>query len=233
MTSDQKERYNRHIILNEIGEQGQEKLLKAKVLVVGAGGLGAPVLQYLTAAGVGNIGIVDDDKISLSNLQRQVLYRNNEIGELKVERANETLTALNPDVRFKLLPVKLTIENAEEIISAYDLVIGATDNFESRNCIDAVTKKQGKAFVHGSIGEFEGQVSVFNHNGGPSYVDLFPDLPEVSELPVGVIGVLPGVIGTLQAVEAIKIILGIGSVLSGKLLIYNALEISFQELKIC
>ena len=232
MTPGQKERYNRHLILNEIGEEGQKKLLAAKVLVVGAGGLGAPVLQYLAAAGVGTIGIVDDDVVSLSNLQRQILYRTNQIGEPKAVKAKEMLIALNPNVNFELFPVKLSDENADEIIYGYDLVIGATDNFESRICIDRITKKQSKSFIHASIGEFEGQVSVFNYKGGTSYTDLFPDLPDKKDLPIGVMGVLPGVIGSLQAVEAIKIIVEIGEVLSGKLLVYNALEASFITLQI-
>ncbi|NOU58679.1 HesA/MoeB/ThiF family protein [Marinifilum caeruleilacunae] len=220
----QKERYNRHIILSEIGEEGQKKLLNAKVLVVGAGGLGAPVLQYLVAAGVGYIGIVDADTVSLSNLQRQILYRENQIGKSKVEHAKQSLTQLNSDVKISTYSFMLDDSNAEEIISAYDVIVGATDNFDSRKCIDRISKQQGKAFVHGSIGEFEGQISVLNHKGGPSYFDLFPDTPDESALPLGVLGVLPGIIGSMQACEAIKIILEIGDILSGKLLIYDALS---------
>lgn len=219
----QKERYNRHIILSEIGEDGQKKLLNAKVLVVGAGGLGAPVLQYLVAAGVGHIGIADADTVSCSNLQRQVLYRENQIGLPKVEQAKQTLNQLNSDVKISTYPFIIDDLNAEKIISEYDIVVGATDNFISRKCIDKVTKKQNKAFVHASIGEFEGQVSVFNYKNGPSYFDLFPDTPEESALPLGVLGVLPGMIGSMQACETLKIILDIGEVLSGKLLIYNTL----------
>lgn len=219
----QKERYNRHIILSEIGEDGQKKLLNAKVLVVGAGGLGAPVLQYLVAAGVGHIGIADADTVSCSNLQRQVLYRENQIGLPKVEQAKQTLNQLNSDVKISTYPFIIDDLNAEKIISEYDIVVGATDNFISRKCIDKVTKKQNKAFVHASIGEFEGQVSVFNYKNGPSYFDLFPDTPEESALPLGVLGVLPGIIGSMQACETLKIILDIGEVLSGKLLIYNTL----------
>lgn len=225
-----KERYNRHIILSEIGEEGQQKLLNAKVLVVGAGGLGSPILQYLVAAGVGRIGIMDADVVSLSNLQRQVLYRENQLGKLKVEMAKETLQTLNADCHIDTYAYHLDENNATEIIAQYDVVVGATDNFASRLLIDKHTKLQGKPFVHGSICEFSGQVSVFNYNQGPSYTDLFPDVPESSSLPLGVMGVLPGIIGSMQVCEVIKIIVGIGSVLSGKLLIYDVLRADCQLL---
>lgn len=228
MKNTQKERYNRHILLSEIGEKGQEKLLNAKVLVIGAGGLGAPVLQYLVAAGVGNIGIVDSDVVSLSNLQRQILYRENQIGLSKVEQSKKTLHQLNSDIKLDSFNCTLTENNAEELITKYDIIVGATDNFDSRKCIDIITKKQKKAFVHASIGEFEGQVSVFNFQNGPSYFDLFPDTALESNLPLGVLGVLPGIIGSMQACEVIKIILGIGEILSGKLLVYDALTCNSQ-----
>lgn len=231
MKAQQKERYNRHIVLPQIGEEGQAKLLKSKVLVVGAGGLGSPVLQYLVAAGVGTIGIVDADVVSLSNLQRQVLFSEEELNQKKAEKAQSRLSKLNSDVVINTYPYFLDEENASAIIESYDVVVGATDNFESRKIIDKHTKKQQKAFVHGSIQEFEGQVTVFNYKGGPSYANLFPDVPEGVALPKGVIGVLPGVIGSLQATEVIKILLEIGEVLSGRLLIYNALNATFQELK--
>lgn len=224
MNETQKERYNRHIILDEINEQGQQKLLNSKVLVLGAGGLGAPVLQYLCAAGVGTIGIMDADVVSLSNLQRQILYSEEQIGESKTEKAKARLNRLNSDVKIETYPFFLTNENADDIISKYDVVVGATDNFHSRKCIDKVTKAQKKAFVHASIGEFQGQLSVFNYNGSASYSDLFPDVPDNADLPLGVLGVLPGIIGSLQACEVLKIILNIGDVLSGKLLIYDALK---------
>lgn len=228
MDYSQKERYNRHLILPQIGKVGQEKLLKSSVLVVGAGGLGAPVLQYLTAAGVGTIGIMDADTVSMSNLQRQVLYREDQVGNAKAQTAKETLEQLNSDVTFHTYPFFLTDENAAGIISQYDMVVGATDNFDSRQCIDTATRQLGKPFIHGAIGEFEGQVSVFNYNGGPSFSDLFPDKPEVSDLPKGVLGVLPGIIGSLQACEVLKIVLGQGNVLSGKLLVYNVLYASMD-----
>jgi adenylyltransferase/sulfurtransferase len=231
MNDIQSERYNRHIILPEIGEEGQKKLLKAKVLVVGAGGLGAPVLQYLVAAGIGSIGIVDADVVSLSNLQRQILYRENQIGLSKAEQSKLTLEQLNADVRIQTFPYMLDQTNADDLIDRYDMVIGATDNFDSRKCIDEVTKKHKKAFIHASIGEFQGQVSVFNYKDGPSYFDLFPDTPDESSLPLGVLGVLPGIIGSMQACEAIKIVLEIGEILSGKLLVYDALTHNSNVIK--
>lgn len=230
MNQEQKERYNRHIILSEVGEEGQEKLLKAKVLVVGAGGLGAPVLQYLVAAGIGTIGIMDKDTVNLSNLQRQILYREDQIGKPKVEMAKKGLSALNSDVEIITYPFVLHESNAAEIIVNYDIVVGATDSFISRKCIDKETKKQRKPFVHASIGEFEGQLSVFNYKGGLSYGDLFPDTPEEKEMSLGVIGILPGILGSMQANEVVKIILGIGDVLSGKLLVYSALSASVNVL---
>lgn len=219
-----KERYNRHIILPEIGEAGQEELASAKVLVVGAGGLGAPILQYLVAAGIGTIGIMDADVVSLSNLQRQILYREDQIGMLKVDKAKLILNQLNSDCQLDAYPYHLTEENAEQIISKYDILVGATDNFASRLLIDKYSKQMGKPFVHGSICEYSGQVSVFNYKGGYSYTDLFPDQPDESLQPLGVMGVLPGIIGSIQAAEVIKIVLGIGEVLSGKLLMYDVLK---------
>jgi adenylyltransferase/sulfurtransferase len=224
------ERYNRHIILPQIDYEGQKKLLQAKVLVIGAGGLGAPVLQYLTAAGVGTIGIVDNDTVSLSNLQRQVLYREDQIGKPKVEMAEKILTSLNSSVEFVQYPVFIDDSNVEEIISPYDIVVGATDNFKSRKCIDKETKRQQKPFVHASICEFEGQLSVFNYKGGPSYCDLFPETPEEKDLPLGVIGILPGILGSMQACEVMKIILDLGEVLSGKLLVYNAIHATMNTI---
>jgi len=230
MNKQQKERYNRHIILPQIGEAGQQKLLDAKVLVVGAGGLGSPVLQYLVAAGVGAIGIADSDTVSLSNLQRQILYREDQIGQPKVVMAKETLSKLNPEVKIQTFPFIIDEDNAEEIISGFDIVVGATDNFQSRKCIDTETQKQCKPFVHASIGEFEGQLSVFNYKGGHSYRDLFSETPGEKNLPLGVMGVLPGILGSMQACEVIKIILGQGDVLSGKLLVYDAMEASVNVL---
>ncbi len=226
MNKQQLDRYARHIILPEIGEAGQEELASAKVLVVGAGGLGAPILQYLVAAGIGAIGIMDADVVSLSNLQRQILYREDQIGMPKVDKAKLMLSQLNSECQLDTYPYHLTEENAEQIISKYDIVVGATDNFASRLLIDKYSKQMSKPFVHGSICEFSGQVSVFNYKGGYSYTDLFPDQPNENLLPLGVMGVLPGIIGSMQAAEVIKIVLGIGEVLSGKLLMYDVLKAS-------
>ncbi len=230
MHQQQIDRYNRHIILPEIGEEGQQKLLDAKVLVVGAGGLGVPVLQYLVAAGIGTIGIVDADMVSLSNLQRQILYRESQLGESKVEKAKDTLSELNSDVQINTYPFMLNEKNASDILPNYDVVVGATDNFASRKLMDKVCGEYQIPLVHGSIGEFEGQVSVFHYKGGMAYSDLFPDTPDESTLPLGVMGVLPGIIGSLQATEVIKIIVGIGKVLSNRLLVYNALECEMNVL---
>ncbi len=231
MNEQQQQRYSRHLILKEIGVRGQEKLLNARVLVVGAGGLGAPVLQYLAAAGVGHIGIVDADVVSLSNLQRQVLYKEEDLGRPKAEKAKEALLALNSDVEIKTYPVMLSEKNAEAIILAYDIIVGASDNFESRILMDNITRVHQKPFVHASIGEFEGQVAVFNYNGSISYQDLFgTELKETCHSQ-GVMGVLPGIIGSLQATEVVKIICGIGEVLANKLLIYDALNCEMQVVK--
>ena len=230
MTPDEKERYSRHLLLPDFGESGQQKLKDASVLVVGCGGLGSPVLQYLVAAGVGRIGMVDADVVSISNLQRQILYATPDLGQPKVEVAKQKLSALNPNVTFDSYPVMLTPENGEQIISGYDVVIDCCDNFDTRYLIGDMTAQLGKVLVFGSIFQFEGQVTVFNYQGGPAYRDLYPEAPEgvrpASE--VGVIGVLPGIIGVIQATEAIKIIAGVGDVLTGKLLLYDALRMSFQ-----
>ncbi|MFV0522607.1 MAG: HesA/MoeB/ThiF family protein [Mangrovibacterium sp.] len=232
MNLNQKNKYNRHITLPQIGENGQQKIINARVLVVGAGGLGSPVLQYLTAAGVGTIGIVDGDVVDLSNLQRQILYKEEQIGKLKVEMAKNSLNKLNSEVHIITYPIEINEDNAEEIISCYDIVVGATDSFNSRKCIDSETRKQQKAFVHASVCEFGGQLSVFNYNGAPSYSDLFPNTSDKEELPLGVMGVLPGILGVMQACEVIKIITGCGEVLAGKLLVYDALTASTNILDI-
>ena len=225
-------RYARHIALDEVGESGQQKLLNAKVLVIGAGGLGCPALQYLAAAGVGSIGIGDGDTVDESNLQRQILYTNSDVGRLKVEAAKERLNALNPNVSIAIYPENLKAENALAIIQDYDFVIDGTDNFAARYRVNDACVKLNKPFVYGAIHKFEGQVSVFNFNDGPTYRCLFPENPQQSQIPnceeVGVIGVLPGVIGTLQATEVIKLILGIGEPLSSKLKLINLLTNSEQ-----
>ena len=227
----EKERYARHLILEEIGEPGQEKLKRAKVLVVGAGGLGSPVLLYLTAAGIGRIGILDNDIVSESNLQRQILYDTQCLGALKVEVGARKLHDLNPYITIVPYAQRLTSENTF-IIAEYDLVIDATDNLPSRYLIDEACVRYGKPFVYGSICEFKGQVSVFNYQGGPTYRDLYEYHDAIAEFqqPQGVIGALPGVVGSIQANEAIKLILGSQDTLSGKLLLIDLLKGSFQTM---
>lgn len=225
-------RYARHISLSEVGEAGQQKLLNAKVLVIGAGGLGCPVLQYLAAAGVGTIGIVDGDTVDESNLQRQVLFSTKDVGLPKAEVAKERLIMLNPGVFIQCFQTYLTADNALEIIQDHDLIIDGTDNFATRYLVNDVCVKLNKPFVYGAIHKFEGQVSVFNWKDGPTYRCLFPEPPTADQIPncaeAGVLGVLPGVIGTLQATEAMKVILGIGEPLSGKLKMVNLLTNSEQ-----
>ena len=225
-------RYARHISLSEVGKAGQQKLLDSKVLMIGAGGLGCPALQYLAAAGIGTIGIIDGDTVDESNLQRQILFSTKDIGRKKVDVAQERLNALNPDVIINTYSKPLVSENAIAIIEGYDIVIDGTDNFATRYLVNDTCVKLQKPFVYGAIHKFEGQVSVFNFQDGPTYRCLFPDPPSQSQIPncaeAGVLGVLPGVIGTLQATEAIKIILGIGEPLSGKLKMLNLLTNSEQ-----
>lgn len=220
-------RYQRHIALAEIGVAGQLKLKAAKVLVVGAGGLGTPVLQYLTAAGIGTIGIVDGDLVDESNLQRQVIYQEDDISQSKVEVAVNRLRKLNSEVTFISFKDFLTRENALEILKGFDLVVDGTDNFETRFLLGDASLILNKPLVHGSIFKFEGQVTVFNYLNGPSLRCLFPVQPKKEDVPncsaVGVLGVLPGLIGMQMAGEVMKMVLGIGSVLSGKLLVTNML----------
>lgn len=229
-------RYSRHYSLPGFGKEKQDMLISAKVLVIGAGGLGCPVLQYLTAAGVGTIGIVDGDKVEISNLQRQVLYGEGDIGEFKSLTAGAKLRSQNPEVKIFTYEEFLTVDNALEIMSGYDVVVDGTDNFASRYLINDAAVILGIPVVFGSILEFEGQVSVFNHGeDGPTYRCLFPEPPDPLDSPscseIGVIGVLPGLVGTLQANEVIKIITKIGKPLSGKLLIIDALTNSQSSIK--
>ncbi|MDO5969086.1 HesA/MoeB/ThiF family protein [Flavivirga aquimarina] len=229
-------RYNRHIILSEIGQEGQDKISKAKVLVIGAGGLGCPVLQYLTAAGIGTLGIVDFDVVELSNLQRQVLFGTSSLGENKASAAKKRLEDLNDSISIVAYPEKLTHKNAVDLFNQYDIIVDGSDNFATRYLVNDATVITNKPLVFGSIYKFEGQVSVFNYNNGPSYRCLFPTPPEKGTVPncseIGVLGVLPGIIGSMQANEVLKIILGLGQPLSGKLLCYNALNNQSITLKI-
>ncbi len=228
-------RYNRHIILSEIGQEGQDKISKAKVLVIGAGGLGCPVLQYLTAAGIGTIGIVDFDVVEISNLQRQVLFGTSSLGKNKAEAAKKRLEDLNEAISIIAYPEKLTHKNAIDLFNQYDIIVDGSDNFATRYLVNDASIITNKPLVFGSIYKFEGQVSVFNYNNGPSYRCLFPSPPEKGTVPncseIGVLGVLPGIIGSMQANEVLKIILGLGKALSGELLCYNALNNKTTTLK--
>ena len=221
-------RYTRHIQLAEVGEAGQQKLLDARVLVVGAGGLGCPVLQYLAASGVGHLGIVDGDVVSLSNLHRQILYTEKEIGQPKARCAKAKLQELNPSIEVTAYQEVLSAANYKSIVASYDIIVDGTDNFTTRYLLSDACLLANKPLVFGALYKFEGQVSVFHYQEGPSYRCLFPKPPQAGEVPscneIGVLGVLPGIIGMLQATEVLKIILGIGEVLSGKVLYYNALQ---------
>ena len=228
-------RYARHISLPDVGVEGQQKIDESKVLVIGAGGLASPVLLYLAAAGVGEIGIIDDDIVDLSNLQRQIIHSEAEIGKLKVESAKQRIASINSSVKITTWNVRLTPDNAQDICSNWDLIIDGTDNIPTRYLVDDICMIIGIPWVYGSIYRFEGQVSVFNYQDGPCYRDLFPEPPPANLIPScadgGVFGVLPGIIGSLQATEAIKIILNRGQILTGKLLVYDAEAMSFRTLK--
>jgi adenylyltransferase/sulfurtransferase len=227
-TKQELERYSRHLRLEQVGEQGQARLKAAKVLVIGAGGLGCPILQYLAAAGVGTLGIVDGDVVDLSNLQRQILYTTHDIGIPKVEAAKRRLEAINPLLTIEIYPYELTKDNALELLAQYDIVVDGSDNFATRYLVNDAAVITEKPLVYGSIFKFEGQVAVFNYQNGPSYRCLFPTPPPAGQVPscseIGVLGVLPGIIGNMQANEVLKIILGIGNVLSGKLMVFNTLD---------
>jgi len=229
------ERYIRQTTLKGFGNEGQNKLNHAKVLVIGAGGLGIPVLTYLNAMGVGEIGIVDNDIVSKSNLHRQVLYTENDIGRSKVKVASDKLKAQNPETRISIYETYLNTENALEIIIEFDIVVDASDNFPTRYLVNDACVILNKPLVYGALHGYEGQLSVFNHKGGPTYRCLFPNMPNQHEVPNcnehGVLGIIPGIIGNLQALEVVKVITGVGEVLSGKLLIFDGLKQSFQKIK--
>lgn len=231
---EQRERYARHLVLPGVGEEGQKKLLKSSVLVVGAGGLGSPALMYLAAAGVGRIGIVDNDTVSLSNLQRQIIHGLASIGDPKVDSAANWIRSINADIEVTPIQERLTFENSLQILQSFDVIIDGTDNFDSRYLIGDSCEILQKPWIFGSIHRFEGQVSTFNLQGGANYRDLFPEPPPPEFAPncseAGVFGVLPGIIGTIQATEAIKIILDIGDPLGGKLLTLDALTMNFRLL---
>lgn len=236
LSAEQIKRYSRHIMLPEVGEVGQGKLLDAKVLFLGAGGLGCPSALYLAAAGVGTMGLVDDDVVDESNLQRQVLHNMERLGMPKVESARKTLESLNPDVKVIGHQTRLSSENVLDVIANYDLIVDGADNFPTRYLLNDAALKLGKPVIHASIFRFEGQVTTFLPHDGPCYRCLYPDPPPPGLAPscqeAGVLGVLPGIIGTLQATEAIKVILGIGKTLSGRLLLFDALGTKFRTLKL-
>jgi adenylyltransferase/sulfurtransferase len=235
LSAQERARYARHLILHEIGLRGQQKLKASSVACVGAGGLGSPVLLYLAAAGVGRIGLFDFDVVEESNLQRQILFGASDEGRLKVDAARARLEDLNPLIQVDSFPVRLTSENALEALAPYDVVVDGTDNFPTRYLVNDACVLLGKPYIYGSIYKFEGQVSVFNYRGGPNYRDLYPQPPPPGLVPScaegGVLGVLPGVIGCIQANETLKVLLGLGDTLSGRLLLYDALQMSFRELK--
>ena len=236
LTPDQRNRYQRHLLLPEVGIEGQAKLLGAKVLMLGAGGLGSPAALYLAAAGVGTIGIVDMDEVDASNLQRQILHNMDRIGERKVESARQTIAKLNPDVKVNTYDVRLTAENIIEIMTGYDIVVDGADNFPSRYLLNDASVKLGIPVVHGSIFRFEGMVSVFHPLRGPTYRDMVPEPPPAELAPscaeAGVLGVLPGIIGSIQALETIKIILDLGDPLIGRILSVDTTEMSFRVFKL-
>ena len=237
LTPDQRNRYQRHLLLPEIDVDGQLQLLDSKVLLLGAGGLGSPAALYLAAAGVGTIGIIDMDVVDASNLQRQILHNMERIGERKVDSAKKTLTAINPDVDVVAFDVRLGADNVLDILGqGWDLIVDGTDNFPTRYLVNDASVKLGIPVVHGSIFRFEGMVTVFDPKRGPTYRDMVPEPPPAELAPscaeAGVLGVLPGIVGSIQAIEAIKILLDLGDPLVGRLLTYDAMEQSFREYKV-
>ena len=236
LSAEQRNRYQRHLLLPEVGEKGQQKLLDSKVLMLGAGGLGSPSALYLAAAGVGTIGVIDMDVVDASNLQRQILHNTDRIGDRKVDSAKKTLTLLNPDVNVVTYDQRLGADNVLDIIDGYDIIVDGTDNFPTRYLLNDASLKKNIPVVFGAIFRFEGQVSIFDPYKGPCYRCMLPEPPPAEMAPscaeAGVLGVLPGIIGSLQAMEAIKHLLGLGETLAGRLLTYDALEQSFRTFKI-
>ena len=236
LTADQRNRYQRHLLLPEVGEAGQLKLLESKALLLGAGGLGSPAALYLAAAGVGTLGVIDMDVVDASNLQRQVLHNMDRLGERKVDSAKKTLTLLNPDVNVVTYDTRLGADNVLDIIRGYDVIVDGTDNFPTRYLVNDASLLEEIPVVYGAIFRFEGQVSVFHPYVGPCYRCLLPEPPPAELAPscaeAGVLGVLPGIIGSIQALEAIKLILGLGDSLVGRLMAYDSLEESFRTFKV-
>lgn len=236
LTKDDYERYSRHLILPEVGLDGQKRLKAASVLCIGTGGLGSPLLLYLAAAGIGRIGIVDFDVVDFSNLQRQVIHGTSWVGKPKIQSAKDRILEINPYCQVDLYETRLSAENALGIVEPYDIVVDGTDNFPTRYLVNDACVLAGKPNVYGSIFRFEGQATVFNYQDGPNYRDLYPEPPPPGLVPScaegGVLGILPGLIGVIQATETVKIILGAGETLSGRLLLYNSLNMTFRELKL-
>ncbi|MDP4851432.1 MAG: molybdopterin-synthase adenylyltransferase MoeB, partial [Ilumatobacteraceae bacterium] len=236
LSAEQRNRYQRHVLLPEVGVEGQAKLLASKVLLLGAGGLGSPAAMYLAAAGVGTIGIVDMDVVDASNLQRQILHNLDRVGDRKVDSAKKTLTMLNPDVDVVTYDTRLSAENVMEILAGYDVIVDGADNFPSRYLLNDASVKLGIPVVHGSIFRFEGMVSVFHPILGPTYRDMVPEPPPAELAPscaeAGVLGVLPGIVGSIQALEALKLILNLGESLIGKILAIDTTEMSFRTFKL-
>ncbi len=230
----QLDRYSRHVIMDEVGPEGQQRLLEGRVLVLGAGGLGSPVIQYLAAAGVGTIGIVDDDVVERSNLQRQIVHGDDDVGEPKVESAARFVERLNPDVDVDRHAVRLDPDNAHELIGGYDLVVDCADNFSTRYVVNDVARIEATPVVHGAIYKFEGQATTLVPDG-PCYRCLFPEPPEPGTVPdcaaTGVLGVLPGTVGCIQATEAVKLLLDAGETLDARLLFYDAMDMSFETVE--
>jgi adenylyltransferase/sulfurtransferase len=236
LTREEYERFSRHLILPEVGLEGQKRLKAASVLCIGTGGLGSPLLLYLAAAGIGRIGVVDFDIVDRSNLQRQVIHGTSWVGKPKIESAKHRIQEINPACQVDLYETRLSSDNALELFKDYDVIVDGTDNFPTRYLVNDACVLLNKPNVYGSIFRFEGQATVFNYEGGPNYRDLYPEPPPPGLVPScaegGVLGVLCGIIGTIQATETVKIILGQGNTLSGRLLLYNALDMSFRELKL-
>lgn len=236
LTKEEYERYSRHLILPEVGLEGQKRLKAASVLCIGTGGLGSPLLLYLAAAGIGRIGIVDFDTVDRSNLQRQVIHGTSWVGKPKIESAKNRIHEINPACQVDLHNVRLSSENALQLFEPYDVIVDGTDNFPTRYLVNDACVLTNKPNVYGSIFRFEGQATVFNYEGGPNYRDLYPEPPPPGMVPScaegGVLGILPGIIGVIQATETVKIILGKGTTLSGRLLLYDALNMKFRELKL-
>jgi molybdopterin/thiamine biosynthesis adenylyltransferase/rhodanese-related sulfurtransferase len=236
LTAEQRNRYQRHLLLPEVDVAGQQRLLDSRVLLLGAGGLGSPAALYLAAAGVGTIGIIDMDVVDASNLQRQILHNMERIGDRKVDSAKKTLTLLNPDVDVVSYDVRLGADNVMDILPGWDVIVDGTDNFPTRFLVNDASVKLGIPVVHGSIFRFEGMVTVFDPKNGPTYRDMVPEPPPAELAPscaeAGVLGVLPGIIGSIQAIETIKLLLGLGDPLVGRLLAYDSLEQSFREYKV-